>query len=158
VEPPDTAGLRRDLALEIRALAARGAGRPAEALALLEESSMAVTHQSNAMVHLYRRPSSVFLRAELLQQLNRGEEALAWYSSFFDWSGYVFLSPACMRMAEIFESRGERDKAVEYYRRFVARWQDADPEYQPLVADVRARIARLTGDRPAEPNPDAGSR
>ena len=89
------------LALEIRALAAHGARRPAEALAMLEESSMAVTHSSKAGVHLYRRPSSVFLRAKLLQQLDRGEEALAWYSSFFDFPGYVFLSPTCMRMAEI---------------------------------------------------------
>ncbi len=38
-------------------------------------------------------------------------------------------------------------KAVEYYDRFVELWKDADEELQPVVRDVRARIAGLVGER-----------
>lgn len=53
---------------------------------------------------------------------------------------------ALRRLGEIYESRGEREKAVEYYDRFVGLWQDADPELQPQVADARERMARLVGE------------
>lgn len=53
---------------------------------------------------------------------------------------------AFRRLGEIYESRGERDKAVEYFNRFVELWKDADAELQPQVADTRERIARLAGE------------
>jgi tetratricopeptide (TPR) repeat protein len=53
---------------------------------------------------------------------------------------------AFRRLGEIYESRGERDKAVEYYDRFVGLWENADPELQPIVSDLRARMARLVGE------------
>jgi hypothetical protein len=34
-------------------------------------------------------------------------------------------------------------KAVEYYNEFVELWKDADPDLQPVVSEVRERIARL---------------
>ena len=45
-----------------------------------------------------------------------------------------------------YEARGDRAKALEYYGRFVNLWKDADPELQPVVRDVRARMARLAGE------------
>jgi serine/threonine-protein kinase len=53
---------------------------------------------------------------------------------------------AFRRLGEIYESREEHDKAVEYYDRFVDLWQNADAELQPQVADTRERIARLIGE------------
>ena len=53
---------------------------------------------------------------------------------------------AFRRLGEIYESRGEHDRAVEHYDRFVELWQDADPELQPQVANARERIARLVGE------------
>jgi serine/threonine-protein kinase len=53
---------------------------------------------------------------------------------------------AFRRLGEIYESRGERDKAVEYYDRFVDLWQNADAELQPQVAELRSRIARLVAE------------
>jgi tetratricopeptide (TPR) repeat protein/tRNA A-37 threonylcarbamoyl transferase component Bud32 len=50
------------------------------------------------------------------------------------------------RLGELYEERGDREKAVEYYAKFVELWKDADPELQPLVEDVRRRIARLVGE------------
>ena len=35
------------------------------------------------------------------------------------------------------------DSAAWHYSAFVELWQDADPELQPLVDEVRQRIARL---------------
>ena len=51
------------------------------------------------------------------------------------------------RLGALYEEMGERDKAVEYYSRFVELWKDADPELQPVVADVGARIVQLVGER-----------
>jgi tetratricopeptide (TPR) repeat protein len=56
------------------------------------------------------------------------------------------LGPAYKRLGELYEARGDREKAVEYYDKFVALWKDADAELQPVVADVRARIAALVGE------------
>lgn len=47
------------------------------------------------------------------------------------------------RLGELYEQKGNRAKAVEYYSRFVELWKNADPELQPRVAEIRARVARL---------------
>ena len=57
------------------------------------------------------------------------------------------LPHAYQRLGEIYEAQGDREKAVEYYNRFVELWNDADAELQPQVEDVRGRIARLVGER-----------
>jgi hypothetical protein len=36
---------------------------------------------------------------------------------------------------------------VEFYSEFVDLWEGADAELQPLVEDVRGRIARLISER-----------
>lgn len=57
------------------------------------------------------------------------------------------LAPTYKRLGELYEAKGDRAKAREYYGRFVDLWKDADPELQPVVRDVRARIARLAAER-----------
>jgi tetratricopeptide (TPR) repeat protein len=57
------------------------------------------------------------------------------------------LAPTYRRLGELYEARGDTERAVRYYGAFVELWRDADPVLQPLVADVRARIAQLTGER-----------
>jgi serine/threonine-protein kinase len=47
------------------------------------------------------------------------------------------------RLGELYEAKGDRAKAIEYYERFVALWRSADPELQPRVAQTRRRIAAL---------------
>ena len=152
--PPDTLGIRTDLAREIRALVSIEAGRPEEALQLLEDSRLSVDIVPSQFFTLfYTRPLGRLLRAQLLQQLGRDkealEEALAWYANFaVAWgTEYVFNAPRYLGMAEIYERWGDNEKATEYYRRFLTWWEDADPEYQPLVQDVRERVERLTSVR-----------
>jgi tetratricopeptide (TPR) repeat protein len=56
------------------------------------------------------------------------------------------LAPATKRLGELYEAKGNRDKALEYYGRFVNLWREADPELQPAVRDVKERMAKLAGE------------
>ena len=47
------------------------------------------------------------------------------------------------RLGELYETKGDRQKAALHYAAFVALWKNADPELQPQVEDVRRRLARL---------------
>ena len=51
------------------------------------------------------------------------------------------------RLGEFYEERGDSERAVGHYANFVELWENADPDLQPVVEDVRARIARLVGER-----------
>ncbi len=86
-----------------------------------------------------------YMRAELLNALGRYEEAAAWYCSFLEHSTYdvAFLGPSHLRRAELYEKLGRTDEAARHYNRFLELWSDADPEFQPLVAYARERLARL---------------
>jgi tetratricopeptide (TPR) repeat protein len=71
------------------------------------------------------------------------DPGLQWeVSSALQWT----LAPSLRRLGELYEARGDRAKAAEYYGRFVNLWRDADPALQPAVREVRARIARLTSE------------
>ncbi|HVH09830.1 MAG TPA: protein kinase [Gemmatimonadales bacterium] len=56
------------------------------------------------------------------------------------------LAATYRRLGELYEERGDRARASEYYGLFVDLWKDADPELQPLVRDARARLARLAAE------------
>jgi len=47
------------------------------------------------------------------------------------------------RLAGLYELRGDRERAAQYYNRFVELWQDADPELQPRVQAARRALERL---------------
>jgi tetratricopeptide (TPR) repeat protein len=51
------------------------------------------------------------------------------------------------RLGELYETRGDREKALESYGRFVDLWRNADPELQPKVKDVQKRIGELAGEK-----------
>ncbi|MGH7518793.1 MAG: protein kinase domain-containing protein [Gemmatimonadales bacterium] len=62
--------------------------------------------------------------------------------------GHFVASPSALaasykRLGELYESKGDRTKAADYYGKFVDLWKDADPELQPGVKEVRTRLARL---------------
>ncbi|MDH5642888.1 MAG: protein kinase [Gemmatimonadota bacterium] len=80
------------------------------------------------------------------------DSALEYYESYvefptrFLWMDFLDLPVAHRRLGELYEERGDREKAVEYYNRFVELWQNADAELQPQVQEIRERIARLVGE------------
>ena len=54
-----------------------------------------------------------------------------------------FLAWAYQRLGELYEEKGERSKAITYFTKFAELWKDADPDLQPRVAAVRARLEKL---------------
>jgi len=79
------------------------------------------------------------------------DSALAHYQHFADvgeniWEGgvvYHWAPIAYFRLGELYEAKGEREKAVDYYGRFTTLWREADPEFQPRVKEAQQRIADL---------------
>jgi hypothetical protein len=63
------------------------------------------------------------------------------------------LEPALQRLAELYDARGERPRALETRTRLLALWRRADAELQPVLADVRTPSRSLTDER--EPKREA---
>jgi serine/threonine-protein kinase len=132
-----------DEARVIRSELAWIGGRPQEALTLLEAARFWTNdsdfeeNDSPFAVHLHER----FARAELLHQLGRDDEALAWYRSLsYD---LLYTGPAELRQAQIYQRRGDRAQAIEHYVRFIRLWREHDPAFEPVVEQARQALARL---------------
>jgi tetratricopeptide (TPR) repeat protein len=50
------------------------------------------------------------------------------------------------RLGELYESRGDKTKALNYYGQFVALWKNADADLQPQVKQVKETMAKLAGE------------
>ena len=136
-----TGRLAHTLARSIRAHVAAAGGRPQEALTDLNAADWE-TAASVFVAEAYDR----YFRAELLADIGKDDEALGWLRSIAERASYelVYLAPAQLRQAEIYDRRGDRDEAVKHYRRFIQLWQNADPELQPVVDGARKRLAELS--------------
>jgi tetratricopeptide (TPR) repeat protein len=55
-----------------------------------------------------------------------------------------FLPAVEQRLGELYEAKGQREKALAHYRRFIDLWKNADPALQPRVTDAKLRVAALT--------------
>jgi DNA-binding SARP family transcriptional activator/Tfp pilus assembly protein PilF len=131
------------LAASLRARAALADGRKAAALAALDGARW----ERAAMLSI-TEVSDRYLRAALLQELGREEDAIGWYKSIAERALYetVYLAPAQYQLARIYERRGERAEAASRYRRFVELWKDCDPELRPRVVEATQRLAALAAD------------
>jgi len=47
------------------------------------------------------------------------------------------------RLGELWEQKGDKQRAMGHYLKFVELWKNADPALQPKVSEARRRIARL---------------
>ncbi|HJR40661.1 MAG TPA: hypothetical protein VJ812_01145, partial [Gemmatimonadaceae bacterium] len=54
-----------------------------------------------------------------------------------------FLAHTHKRLGELYDARGEREKAAAHFSRFIELWQNADPELQPRVEDAKRRLRLL---------------
>ena len=52
-----------------------------------------------------------------------------------------------IRLAELYDERGDFEQAAGYYARFIDLWEDADPEFQPKVESARARLKEIVRER-----------
>jgi tetratricopeptide (TPR) repeat protein len=128
----------------VRAEVAWMGGRRQEALTLLDQARYWTTdsrrHEhgdSPFFIQLHER----FARAELLYELGRHQDALPWYRALsYD---LLYTAPAHLRLAQIYERRGERRNAIDHYSHFLELWRNSDPALQPLMQQARHALARL---------------
>src|SRR3989442_297755 len=93
----------------------------------------------------------LFLLGRAYERAGERDSALAVYERAVTTPGYtrafeeeLTLGPTYRRLGEMYEERGQLDKAREYYGRFVDLWKNADAELQPIVREIRGRLTRLT--------------
>jgi tetratricopeptide (TPR) repeat protein len=53
------------------------------------------------------------------------------------------LAGAHKRLGELYDAKGDRERAISHLSKFVELWKNADPDLQPAVADAKRRLARL---------------
>ena len=125
-------------------------GRLPEALAAYQDATRMPRNGE------YCRECGDFYVGRTFDRMNKPDSALAAYDRAVNTpmlnrnaGESTVLAPTLRRMGELYEARGDREKAKEYYGKFVALWRDADSDLQPAVQDVKARLAQLA----AEPKP-----
>jgi hypothetical protein len=57
--------------------------------------------------------------------------------------GALFDAVVLERLGALYEDKGNKALALRNYETLLALWKNADPELQPVVRDVRARVERL---------------
>ncbi len=142
---PGESARARNLSLTVRAQVAMFRQMPEEALRLLDlVEPGAHWYSENTMAARNER----WLRAEALHALGRYQEALRWYLPLAGSTLDVeFLAPKHLRIAEIYDQLGDRDKAAHHYRRFIEVWSDCDPELRPLITSAERALERLVAER-----------
>ena len=78
--------------------------------------------------------SAIVLYERFVTTPSAGVRALAYSTS---------LAAGYKRLGELYEAKGDRRKASDYYGKFVDLWKDADAELQPGVTEIRQRLTRL---------------
>jgi tetratricopeptide (TPR) repeat protein len=95
--------------------------------------------------------------ARAYDQLGHADSATALYEEFAElrssaiYNDAGHLAHAYMRLGELYEQRGEPEKAIEYYGRFVELWETADAELRPWVERATEAMARLAGEPTTQP-------
>ncbi|HXV85875.1 MAG TPA: tetratricopeptide repeat protein, partial [Gemmatimonadales bacterium] len=96
---------------------------------------------------------NLFDFAEIHDRAGRPDSAIAYYQQWVNSKGWGRLGwdggllwLVRRRLGELYEAKGDRQKAIAYYSDLLEQWKNADPELQPIVRDVRERVARLAGE------------
>jgi tRNA A-37 threonylcarbamoyl transferase component Bud32/tetratricopeptide (TPR) repeat protein len=144
------AGFERDLVTrEADVLGARAFF--AAHVALTEQkwdTAIALIHTANERFAV-RRLYALELLAQAHDQAGRADSAVAYFEQFAtkkdpemtqsaQWLPFTYR-----RLGELYEAKGNTPKALENYGKFVELWKNAEPELQPKVKAVRARMAKL---------------
>ncbi|MEX2178863.1 MAG: serine/threonine-protein kinase [Gemmatimonadaceae bacterium] len=128
-----------------RGLIARAEGRHEEALRLLWRSDTTYDGPNGAC--------GVCILDDIAETWDRrgvADSAIYYMEKFFNTpflgrQGFDAAQKALRfrRLGELHEQTGNVAKAAEYYREFLALWDNPDPSLQPRVAEVRRKLSRL---------------
>jgi tetratricopeptide (TPR) repeat protein len=92
--------------------------------------------------------------AQAYERAGQPDSALATYERYLDLTtiAQTFTDPGSLaaileRLGEMYDERGDWEKAAEYYARFVELWEGADPELQPRVEVAQKRLDEIFAER-----------
>ena len=135
----DDAGFR----LAVDAIIALDEGRPADAVSLAK-SSMAI---DPCRYCGYPDLGDAFAAA------GQTDSAIAAYQQYLAVADVdklymdAFALPSVYRrLGDLYERKGDRANALDYYGRFMALWRNADSDLQPQVTEIRNRLAALASE------------
>ena len=147
--PSNSGTMVPDLAASIRAQILWASGEPGEALTVLDQIEREIWYGVALASTFWAQTLERFLRAEILFELGRYDEAIPSYANIAQIAPYevAHRAIAWLRLGEIYDRQGDREGAAEYYGKFIDAWSDADPELQPHVDAARQALAALAPDR-----------
>lgn len=129
----------------------RWAGYEAQAEHRWREAAAAFAMSSNLTPAC--SPCGSFVSAQMWEAAGEPDSAIIYYRRGTDRPAIshndedALLYPlALRRLGDLYEQKGDRKAAIDWYGRFVDLWHDADPDLQPIVRDVRERLSRLTAE------------
>jgi tetratricopeptide (TPR) repeat protein len=105
-------------------------------------------NEANARFEVYPRYYPR-LMARAYDGMGQTDSAIVYYEKFNafpagpPFPGYNFVPRTYQRLGELYEAKGDLNKAAENYARFIELWEKADPELQPEVKEARARLAAI---------------
>jgi tetratricopeptide (TPR) repeat protein len=80
---------------------------------------------------------------------NQPDSAIAHWEAYLNYPNRqagrdaVFLPGVHQRLGELYEAKGETQKAISHYTAFIELWKSADKELQPKVAEAKTRLNAL---------------
>jgi len=142
----DARTFSRNLAATLRARRLVADGNAAAALGELERSWL--PPRKPLMIGwawTHANVNARLLRAQLLAQLNRGDEALRWLDAVTeDIAGSPLILPQVhLLRARIHDAAGRREEAAAGYEAFLQLWEGADPEWKAFGDEARRRHVAL---------------
>jgi tetratricopeptide (TPR) repeat protein/tRNA A-37 threonylcarbamoyl transferase component Bud32 len=144
------AGFDRDLAPTARDSVGRHAYFAAH-VALAErrwDDAIRLMQEADSRTAVYYRYAWIQI-ARAHDFAGRADSAIAYYRKYLDskdpqpGDDATWRAPAHRWLGEQYEAKGDAPRAIDQYNRFLELWSHADPELQPQVQEVRARLERL---------------
>ena len=144
---PEDTSVQTSYLPTLRALASVHAGRPSEAIGLLQAARPYETADpAISFVAFFGALYPVYVRGEAFLSARQGAEAAAEFQKILDHRGLLLADPlgarARLELGRAWALAGDRAKAKAAYEDFLALWKDADSGV-PILRQANAEYANL---------------